>query len=155
MIVEGIKCGRHCERVARFSPLEESVTRDELTGAYVDPDNYASRVVYFSISPSLEWYRNFLKEQLGDRLKDKDLRPATRHGWELGSDGEREAKILLADKDLQGITEYYWTFYPRSEEEKKEGTYLCSKQVGGCGRRLFVKKTSEQKLCNACEVLAP
>ncbi len=150
LIYDGVKCGRHCERSVRFVelPIKHSGD-DEIAGAYVDPGDYVSRVVYFSLSPDHQWFRGFLREQLGERLKDKDLRFATRHGWELGREAEAEAQALLAKGNAKGITEYYWTFYPRSEEEKKRGTYFCSKEKGGCGKRLFVSD-DPNSLCESC-----
>ena len=122
-----------------------------LAGAYTCPDGYVSRVVYFADRPDPAWFEHFLRAQVGDRLNPMDIRYATRHGWELGREAEEKIKKLKH----QEVRQFYWTFYPRGDEKSgsTRGTFLCSKQAGGCGRRLFVKELSESNklLCPACE----
>lgn len=148
LIVDGVKCGRHCSRPVTFALLSEDPV--EITGAYVDPDMYVSRVVYFSLEPNLEWFTNTLRAQVGAKLNEKDLRFATRHGWEFGRQGEKDARTIFGS-NAKGITEYYWTFYPKTDEDKKTETYLCSKAHGGCGKRIFVRSVGDdEKLCDLC-----
>ncbi|HZW57303.1 MAG TPA: hypothetical protein VFF30_13525 [Nitrososphaerales archaeon] len=161
LIVPNAKCSRHCSRPTRFVPILEKNDQNNsaiLIGAYACPDNYVTRVVYFADRPDQEWFERFLREQVGDLLRSRDIRYATRHGWELGRDAEEKIG-LIAPAHLPeagkatGVTQFYWTFYPQSDEEKKRGTFLCSKEDGGCGRRLFVKEISDEKskLCSQCE----
>lgn len=142
---EGVSCGRHCKDPVRFVPIYDD--KESLVGAYVCPQNYVSRAVYFSSNPNSKWFENFLAEQAGkDRVKERDVRVATRHGWELGGDAEEE----IRDVAPLGIKQYYWTFYPKSDEDRKSGTFLCAKENGGCGR-MFTKSMEDQsKLCPAC-----
>jgi len=149
LVADGIKCARHCEKPARFVPLlEES---DRLVGAYVCPDEYVSRVVYFSTKPDMNWFEVFLRDQVGGRLRSRDLRYATRHGWELGHEAEKRIKPLV--EPGKGLGEAYWTFYARSDEDKKSGTFLCSSRDGGCDSRLYTKRLDDQskKLCSSCQ----
>jgi len=140
LIIRDAKCYRHCQEPAGFVPLFQEGS--SLVGGYVCPKNYVSRVVYFSLDPDVVWYEKFLKNQIGGLLRPRDLRIATRHGWELGGNAENEIK-KVSDR---GVKEYYWTFYPQSEEEKTTGTFRCK----NCGK-LFVKKFSdESELCSDC-----
>ena len=147
LVVEGAKCYRHCERPTRFVQLFEEDAK--LLGAYVCPDDYVSRVVAFSLAPEISWFESFLRNQVGDRLRSKDIRWATRHGWELGREAERNVGKLTDPN--RGLTETYWTFYAKDEKDKKSGSFLCSSKHGGCGTRLFTKRLDEDvKLCENC-----
>ena len=144
LVVEGLSCGRHCQQPTKFHVLHSG--RD-LVGAYVDPENYVSRAVYFSAKPNPTWFENFLKEQAGEsRVRKKDIRYATRHGWELGGNAEKEISQISPD----GIREYYWTFYAQNDADKREGTFLCAKENGGCGRLFTQKLDGAKKLCPSC-----
>src|SRR5271157_4815369 len=112
LVTEGVKCARHCERPTRFVPLLEE--NDKFVGAYVCPDEYVSRVVYFSKDLDMNWFETFLRDQAGDRLRSRDLRRATRHGWELGPEAEKRIKVLV--DPARGLGEAYWTFYARNDE---------------------------------------
>lgn len=99
------------------------------------------------MEPNPTWFEKFLVEQVGDRLRKKDIRVATRHGWELGGRAEDEIKEISISSSIR---EYYWTFYARSDDDKKYGTFLCQKKEGGCGK-LFTKFISDDsRLCPAC-----
>ena len=145
LLTEGVPCGRHCNDPVRFVPIYED--GKGLVGVYVCPWNYVSRAVYFSNSPDAKWFQSFLAGQAGgERIRAMDLRLATRHGWELGGDAEAEIQDLAP----LGIKQYYWTFYPKSDEDKKKGTFLCAKENRGCSR-IFTKSIEEEsKLCPAC-----
>lgn len=118
-----------------------------VVGAYVCPANYVSRVVYFAEDPNPDWFEKFLIDQVGDRLRKKDIRMATRHGWELGGSAEDE---ILEISPSHTIKEYYWTFYAGSEDDKESGTFLCQKREGGCGQLFNKLVSSESRLCPAC-----
>jgi hypothetical protein len=139
LVVEGLPCGRHCSEPTRFLPLVED--GDRLVGAYLCPSNFVSRVVYFSVNPDGKWFEKFLRDDRGggDRIRSKDVRKATRHGLELG----REAESRATDLFPQGIVEYYWTFYPGSDEEKKNGNFLCDK----CNKFFVKSNSSPDRIC--------
>jgi hypothetical protein len=122
--------------------------KSSLVGGYVCPGNYVSRVVYFSDHPDAMWFEKFLSDQLRSSwVRHRDFRYATRHGWELGGKAEEEITSVAHAKSLR---EYYWTFYARNDDDKKMGTFFCSKDAGGCGS-LFTKALSDQtKLCPSC-----
>jgi len=146
LVIDGAKCYRHCEQPAKFTPIFQS--ESSLVGAYVCPQGYVSRVVYFAANPDAEWFKEFLRNPLGEkRVKTQDIRSATRHGWELG--GTAEAEISKVAKSGT-ITQYYWTFYPKTNEEKSLGTFLCPKEEGGCGRLYTKLNTEDSRLCPNC-----
>ena len=140
LIVRDAKCYRHCQDPAKFTPLKSD--SPGIVGGYVCPGNYTSRVVYFSQSPDREWFEGYLKDRLGDLVRSKDIRSGTRHGWELGGNAEVEIEKISSD----GVKQFYWTFYPATDEEKSEGAFRC----GNCGR-LFAKQFSDpSKVCPDC-----
>jgi hypothetical protein len=140
LIVSDAKCYRHCQNEAKFLPL--SSDKPGILGGYFCPGNYASRVVYFSLDPDQDWFENFLRKRVGDRVRTRDIRSATRHGWELGGNAETEITKVSSD----GVKQLYWTAYPANEEEKNSGAFRCEK----CGS-LFVKSfTDGTKTCPVC-----
>jgi len=144
LIIRDAKCYRHCQKSASFVTLSQEDS--SMVGAYICPENYVSRVVYFSLDPDLSWFEKFLKAQIGDLLRSRDLRLATRHGWELGGNAEME----ISEISDHGVKQYYWTFYPQSEMEKNTGAFRCE----NCGK-LFTKRFSdESKLCPECAKLS-
>lgn len=145
LITEGVPCGRHCKDPVRFVTLFEDM--DSLVGAYVCPEEYVSRAVYFASNPNREWFFDFLVEQAtADRVRDRDIRVATRHGWELG----KEAEVEMQSVSPKGIKEHYWTFYARDDSDKSWGTFLCPKERGGCGRIFTQRLEGKSVLCPAC-----
>ena len=144
LIAKEAKCYRHCQENARFVTFKTD--RQGVTGGYICPGNYVSRVVYFSLKPDRAWFENYLKDQLGDLVRSRDIRIATRYGWELGGVAENEIKEISS----KGVEQVYWTLYPASDEEKTSGAFMCE----NCGR-LFVKAFSEKsKLCPDCSLTA-
>lgn len=144
---------------ASFRELKDegSSVSKKLLGAYACPGNYVSRVVYFDEgNPDTEWFYNFLESQLGgERVRRRDIRHASRYGWELrrGAFGEIQ-RVTGSRKVTPKITEVYWTFYPKDDNEKKYGTFICG--VGnedenkGC-RKLFTQDTSStERFCPDC-----
>ncbi len=142
LLAKDAKCGRHCDQTAKFTPINEEKT--SLVGAYVCPQGYVSRAVYFSDRPDAKWFLSFLSDQLGSQwVRSRDIRMATRFGWELGGSAEDEIKQV---SKTGKIVQYYWTFYPQNDEEKARGTFLCS----NC-KKLFVKlKSDPSLLCPKC-----
>ena len=146
LVEDGAKCYRHCEQPTKFVPISE--LESSLVGAYVCPQKYVSRVVYFADNSDPDWFERFLREQVGDgRLRAIDIRRATRFGWELGREAEKEiSQVSRSGK----VTQYYWTFYARSDEERQSGTYLCPREQGGCGKLFTKQKTDESIFCTNC-----
>ena len=142
LLVDG-KCLR-CRKPAKATKLQG--TEASLTVAYTCSENHVSTVIYFASSPNVKWFEGFLRKQLGDRIRSRDIRRATRYGWELGGNAEEEILNSAAPK---GITQFYWTFYPRTDEDKSHPTVLCSEDQGGCGR-LFLQSTELSRLCPHC-----
>jgi hypothetical protein len=141
-------CRRHCDDPTSFVFLWSD--GDHVVGAYVCPAAYVSRVVYFSGKPDLTWFRTFLTTQVGDEIvADRDIRPATRHGWELRKDATAEIGEISPHHQVQ---EVYWTIYPRTENATSRGVFLCSEPKGcqGC-HKLFVQDlTATTTLCPTC-----
>jgi hypothetical protein len=142
------RCYRHCDQISSFIDLRSDL--NNVIGAYVCPDGYVSRVVYFSVSPDVTQLKSFLYSQVGKEIvADRDIRPATRHGWELGSDAMAE----IGEVSPTGtIGEVYWTVYPETEDERNRGVFVCSYPGKGRGcNRLFVQdKESRNRLCPKC-----
>lgn len=145
LIANDAKCYGHCSEDSKFISLIEE--EDKVVGAYICPSNYVSRVVHFSKKKDLEWFEELLKERAGsDVVKTKDIRLATRHGWELG--GKAEEEIRQINPEQRVILEYYWSKRPKKEE--KVGTFLCSTAGGGCGRFFTQDLDSKEVLCENC-----
>jgi hypothetical protein len=140
LVVKEAKCQRHCQEPARFVPLSQE--KSGLVAAYVCPGNHVARVVYFSLEPDPDWFEKSLKGQIGDLLRSRDLRSATRHGWELGGNAETDIQ-MISD---HGVKQYYWTFYPKSEEEKTMGAFQCL----DCGKLFSKQFADDSKLCSNC-----
>ena len=129
-----------CKKPSKAAPIQRN--EEGLIVAYVCPDSHVSRVVNIGTNPDLKSFEHFLRNQLGERVRSRDVRKATRYGWELAGDAENR----IPDKIIQ----VYWTFYARNENEKEFLTILCSKQSGGCGK-LFTRSIAEESvLCPDC-----
>ncbi len=147
LIIQDTKCYRHCENEAKFVPIHE--TNSSVVGAYVCPGNYASRVIYFADQPNRSWFENFLREQVGtNRLRSRDVRVASRYGWELGGDAEGGIKKVAPGSE--SIKEYYWVFYPKDESDRKYGTFRCPPDADGCNRLFTKLLADDRKLCPNC-----
>lgn len=147
LVFEG-PCRRHCDQPTSFVELQHD--SDGVVGAYVCPDNYVSRVVCFSANLDIEWFRKFIRSKIrGNIFRDRDVRTATRHGWELGDEAQIELREI---SPTCTIGEAYWIVYPQSEAEKTQGVFLCSdpKKGKGCGKLFIQKMDSKNKLCPDC-----
>ncbi len=140
------RCRKHCEKSTSFVELWSGL--DGVVGAYVCPDGYVSRVVYFSANPDIEWFKNFLSSQFREEIvNSRDIRPATRYGWELGDIALAEIREI---SPTTGIKEIYWTIYPQNEDEKRRGVFLCLTDRGEC-QKLFIQDIkSRNRLCLKC-----
>jgi hypothetical protein len=142
------QCRRHCNQPSSFVELQHD--SDGVVGAYVCPDGYVSRIVFFSVYPDVEWFRKFIRDQVGGKVfRDSDIRTATRHGWELGDEALAEIREI---SPTSTIREVYWIVYPKSEAEKAQGVFLCSelKKGKGCGKLFVQHIDSKDKLCPEC-----
>jgi hypothetical protein len=141
-------CRRHCDDPTSFVPVWSD--KENVVGAYVCPSSYVSRVIYFSVKPDLDWFKSFLTSQVGEEIvNNRDIRPATRHGWELRNNAAVEISDISPNNKVQ---EVYWTIYPKTEEAKNQGVFLCSdpKNDRGC-HKLFVQDIkSPNTLCPKC-----
>ncbi len=145
-----IACRGHCDAPAFFRLL--STESSHVVGAYLCPDGFVSRIVCFSFEDNLDWFYAFLSNQLGSGIvQRRDLRVATRHGWELGEEAADELEELTKGRKV--VKEVYWTRYPRTEAEKGRGVFLCSdpERGRGCGRLFVQEVTSKEKLCSQCQ----
>ena len=122
-------------------------------GAYLCSGGFVSRVMYFSLEPNLGWFYSFLSGQIGrGMVKRRDLRVATRHGWELGEEAAVELGELASQWRKPAVAEVYWTYYPKTDAEKSKGIFLCSKPEhgSGCGKLFAQEVTSKNRLCPRC-----
>jgi hypothetical protein len=143
------KCFRHCDKPTAMIVLSRNATR--LIGAYVCPNGFVSQVVYFSTEPDRDWFERLLQEQVGsENVSHRDLRVASRHGWELGSEAYDALKAKLGEEGA--ITEVYWTRYPKSEEQKQQAVSLClgDKSRQGCLKLFMHDRNSVEHLCPSC-----
>lgn len=113
---------------------------------------YVSMVVCFSVYPDVTLLKDFLFSQVGEEIvTNRDIRQATRHGWELRSDAVAE----IGEVSPTGvIKEVYWAAYPKTEDERRLGIFICSDTEKGRGwNRLFVQdKKSRNRLCPKCKL---
>lgn len=128
-----------------------SQNSNSLVGAYVCPDAFVSQVVYFSVRPDREWFERTLTEQVGkENLSPRDIRLASRHGWELGGDAR---SILQSKLGVGGsIHEVYWTRYPKTEAQKQLAVALCLGEGSelGCLTLFMHSRNIVEKLCPSC-----
>ena len=144
------KCYRHCEKPTAMKVILENA--NSLVGAYVCPDGFVSQVVYFSIQPDRDWFKRMLSDQVGsESLNDRDIRVASRHGWELGEGAEEAIKSSLGEAGV--IHETYWTRYPKTEEQKQQAVSLCMGDgtKAGCMRLFMHNRNSVERLCTSCK----
>jgi len=145
------KCRRHCERETSFMPI--LCEADRVVGVYACPGSFVSTVICVSPTMDRSWFLSFLQAQLGaEMVRERDIRVATRHGWELGERAGLELSHLLPISAEGSLKEVYWTSYPRSEEAKALGVTLCGDPRTGRGcRRLFVQEVrGKERLCPSC-----
>lgn len=142
------RCRRHCD--ASTSLVELWSDRKNMVGAYVCPGGYVSRVIHFSRLADMMWFKNFLSDQGVEKiLNDRDLRLATRYGWELECDVSPTVR-QISRSDV--VKEVYWTIYPKTDVERQRGLFLCSDtQKGKKCQRLFIQNiNSPNRLCPIC-----
>jgi hypothetical protein len=142
------QCRKHCDNSTTLIELWSDPTN--MVGASVCPGGYVSRVIHFSMHSNTTWFKNFLSNQgVEDVLNNRDLRLATRYGWELEHDLSTTIRHI---SHSGGVREIYWTTYPKTEEEKRRGMFLCSNiQKGKKCQQLFIQNiNSPNRLCPKC-----
>ena len=120
----GTKCYRHCEHAAPGRPLPS-----RLPGRWTV---YACPSGVVSVATYVEWTNrdptlsvlSFLRRRTvpSSLVRPRDLRPATRHGPELGRAAER---AVAARRPRRAVRVVYWRVYPFTSADGSE-------------RRLFV-----------------
>ncbi len=145
------KCRRHCDRETSFTTILRK--EDMVVGAYTCPSSFVSTVVYASPNADRRWFIRFLQDQLGaDFVRERDVRVATRHNWELGEKASTELNHLLPLSAVPTFMEIYWTSYPQSAETKSRCITLCRDPTTGRGcRHLFIQDIAgNERLCPSC-----
>jgi hypothetical protein len=143
------KCYGHCDKPTAAKVLSQD--SNHVISAYVCPNGVVSHLVNFSLKPDLAWFQVFLSRQVGEEnVKDRDLRLATRHGWELGNGAEEEIQSQLGPAGA--IKQVYWRRYPATDEEKDMLVALCvgNDSKTGCLTLFMKRKESNERLCPAC-----
>jgi hypothetical protein len=138
------KCYRHCDKLTSMKILSQGSS--QMIGAYVCPDGFVSQVIHFSVKPDLTSFQDLLADQVGaENVKSRDIRIATRHGWELGSGASQVLESSLGHGGT--LTEAYWRRYPQSQEEKKQAVLLCK----SCNRLFIHRSDDGQQVCPTCQ----
>jgi hypothetical protein len=151
-LVFKVNCRRHCEEPAEYKAILSE--QNWVVGVYSCPDGFVSRVVYYSLEPDLDWFYTFLSGQLGKKMvKKRDLRTATRYGWELDEHAAADLADLTSELRTPMIREVYWVHHPATDAEKSTGVFLCSDRAHGkgCGRLFIQDITSKNRLCPECK----
>jgi hypothetical protein len=144
------KCYRHCDKPTSMKVISKEP--GSLLGAYVCPDGFVSQVVYFSTKPDREYFLRTLTAEVGqEHLNPRDIRVASRHGWELGREAEKALRSKLGEAGV--IHELYWTRYPRTDAEKLMVVSLCTGDgaKAGCLRLFMHARSSIEKFCPSCK----
>jgi hypothetical protein len=146
------KCFHHCENPTTMRILDEA--DGKVVAAYTCPDGLVSQVVYFTDSkPNLEWFREFLSQQIGKRqVSKRDIRIANRYGWELGGNARQTIGSQLGPE--RKLVEVYWTRYPKTAQQKKIAVSLCigDSTRPGCLKLFSHGRKSNPILCPECKL---
>ena len=145
-----VQCRGHCASPSHMILL--AAEEDRVIGAYCCPNGYVSRVLHFGFGDNTAQFHEFLSTQLDSKIvAGRDLRVASRHGWELGEGAAAEIEEL-ARRHQFPLRQVYWVRYPKSEEEKAKGVFLCSDSSSryGCGRLFTQMLTDNARLCPNC-----
>jgi hypothetical protein len=143
------KCYRHCGKPTAMTVLSQNSI--SLVGAYLCPEGFVSQVVYFSTRPDREWFENWIRAQVGqENVNQRDLRVASRHGWELGGNAQEILDSRL--EEGASVTEIYWTRYPKTEEQKLQAVSICvgDESKVGCMKLFMHDRSSLERLCSSC-----
>lgn len=145
------QCYQHCNSKASFTRF---VDRDDaIMGAYICPENFVSRIVYFAAKPNLRWFKKELENIMTKRsiLEERDIRIATRHQWEIDKSAIPTRKKLVQHTRPEGLAPYvvrevYWV-YPRQKMlDENEGAFRCS----NCGKIFVQPLATKNSVCENC-----
>ncbi|MFQ5838870.1 MAG: hypothetical protein ACE5HJ_08860 [Thermoplasmata archaeon] len=143
LVVRG-SCYFHCDQETTFRALE-GLQRH--VGLYHCPAGYVSRMVYYDVKPDLQWFLSWVRSAVAPlRTSERDVRVATRHGWEFGIDERPEGGI-----EPYVLRQVYWT-QPRPSSGRTDALYIClgDPEAEGCGS-LFVQAVADSKRhCPSC-----
>lgn len=138
------RCYRHCDKPTSMKILSQGSS--EVVGAYICPDGFVSQVVHFSVKPNIAAFQDMLSDQVGkENMSPRDIRVATRHGWELGSNATKTLESNLGTGGT--VTEAYWRRYPKTEEDKTRAVSLCI----SCNRLYVHGSDDKDRMCPTCK----
>ena len=63
------QCRRHCNKSS--SAVELWSDSKKTVRAYVCPEGYVSRIIFFSIDPDITWFKRFISNQIGTFFESK------------------------------------------------------------------------------------
>ena len=135
---EPTTCYGHCEQQSRLRFVGDG----ELTGVFVCPSGYVSRIVRYGDEIDVPKFKSFLENAVGSSLdiQSEDIRTATRYSWDFGIESDKE-RILK---------EAYWTQNYRrtkSGDPDRSALFLCT----NCNKNFLVQPvTSKPSLCERC-----
>lgn len=114
------KCYGHCDGKTELVFLERG---KKTISCMVCPGGYVSRIVLYGDELDVEGFLNFIREKLGESgdVSSYDIRTATRHPWDLGTETEADGENV--------IREAYWTQNYRrtkSEDPNRNAIFHCS-----------------------------
>jgi len=139
-LYEPTTCYGHCEEQSRLRFMGDG----ELTGVFVCPSGYVSRIVRYGDEIDVPKFKLFLENVTGSSLdiQNEDIRTASRYSWDLGIESDKE-RILR---------EAYWTQNYRrtkSGDPDRSALFLCT----NCNENLLVQPvTSKSSLCSKCSI---
>ena len=135
---EPTTCYGHCEQQSQLRFVGDR----ELTGVFVCPSGYVSRIVRYGDEIDVPKFKSFLENVVGSKLdiQSEDIRTATRYSWDFGIESDKE-RILR---------EAYWTQnYRRTKrgDSDRSALFLCT----NCNENFLVQAvTSKSSLCERC-----
>lgn len=128
------KCAGHCNQQASLKFIG---TGEPTLACYACPTGYVSKVMVYSPLAPDGILRKFLAEAMDGRVpKEDEIRTATRHSWDLGTDGV-EMKVA------------YWTQNYRSSKSDsadRPALFLCS----NCGSPYVKPLSATRTTCGNC-----
>lgn len=113
------KCYGHCDGKTELAFIEKGT---RTISCMACPDGYVSRLVMYGGELDVDGFLNYIKERIGQSgdVSAYDIRTATRHPWDLGTEGETSGENV--------IREAYWTQNYRrtkSDDPNRNALFLC------------------------------
>lgn len=130
-------CYGHCQEQSTVKFLSGD---GNLLACFACPTGYVSRIAQYGEELNLDSFKKFLYDLLGEqKVKDEDIRVATRYSWDLG----------VGTGDEKVIRTAYWTQNYRrtkSDDPNRSAVFLCS----NCNSLFIQPLTSKNTLCENC-----